>query len=936
MQDTDKTKKELIDELEALRKKIKQLQEEYVVREDELTKVKEFTDSIIDSSLDAIVVSDPTGYITRANASFLQMLGYKEEELLGKHIVELQPTEKGTYTSIDETAIELTKEAIDSALSKIYDNLFKRGSISVWEFYLVRKDGKLIEVEENIVLLFNKDGEVTGAVGISREITERKRVEKELKEAREYLENIFKTSAEGIIIADPQGYITMINNAIEEMFGYSQGELIGKHTAGLGLRGEVEKTRGRELIEKIVREGAATGIERTWIKKDGTSIAIEMNIALLKDRKGAVTGSVASIRDISERKHAEQALRKSEARYRELVENANSIILRMDLEGNVTFFNEFAQRFFGYTQDEIVGKNAVGTIVPARESTGRDLAFMIEDIGRHPERYNNNENENMCSNGERVWIAWTNKMVLDQANNVKEILCIGNDITEHKRAENELQATKDFLDNIIESSLDSIVISDESGYIRRTNKAFLALLGMREEEVLGKHLIECSPLEKGKYQSTTGEMIQIDGDFFASLTKDMSTLLNEGMVINRRTLYLAKDNRVVPAEDSLAFLFDEHGERIGAVGVIRDSTERKRAERMIEKRTHDLEERIKELGGLYAISKLCQQQGIGREELFQGIVDSMPPSFQYPESTCARIVIEGQEFATAGFKESSWKLSADIEIARGRVGSVEVYFLGETPEGCEEPFLREEHALLDAVGRQVENVIQLREAEERLLQHQNQLRKMASQLSLAEESARRKFAAYLHDQIGQTLFATKIKLGGLRAKIPYSDKQESFDETIAMLEQVINDTRTLTFEMSIPILYELGIEAALEWLVEKTNADGDIAVTFKVDKQKKPLEEEVSIVLFRAVQELLTNVRKHAQAQNVEIAIQTDGTQMLIRVKDDGVGFPPGALNPSGKEKYGFGLLSLRERLTLLGGYVTIESTPHHGTEIALMVPLNQ
>ena len=146
----------------------------------------------------------------------------------------------------------------------------------------------------------------------------------------------------------------------------------------------------------------------------------------------------------------------------------------------------------------------------------------------------------------------------------------------------------------------------------------------------------------------------------------------------------------------------------------------------------------------------------------------------------------------------------------------------------------------------------------------------------------------------------------------------------------------LTFEMSVPILYELGIEAALEWLVEQTNADGDIAVTFKDDKQKKALDQEVSVVLFRAVQELLTNVRKHAQAHNVEIAIQGDGTQVLITVKDDGIGFNPGDVNSTGEEKYGFGLLSLRERLTLLGGCITIESKPHHGTEIALMVPLSQ
>ena len=424
--------------------------------------------------------------------------------------------------------------------------------------------------------------------------------------------------------------------------------------------------------------------------------------------------------------------------------------------------------------------------------------------------------------------------------------------------------------------------------------------------------------------------------FFASLTAAMSTLLNEGMIINRETLYLAKDNRVVPAEDSLAFLFDKHGERIGAVGVIRDSTERKRSEMIIEKHTHDLEERIKELRGLYAISRLCQQQGIGREELFQGIVDTIPQSFHYPESTCARIIIHGQSFATEGFKESSWQLSATIENAGERIGVVEVYFLGNPFEENEEPFLKEEHALIEAIGRQIENVVQLREAEEMLLRYQNQLRGMASQLSLTEENARRKFASYLHDQIGQTLFAAKIKLGSLSKKMPLSDEKKSFDETIAILEQVIQDTRTLTFEMSMPILYELGIEAALEWLVEKTNADGDIAITFKDDKTKKLLAEEVSIVLFRAVQELLTNVRKHAHAQNVEVAIQGDGKEVLISVKDDGVGFNPGEINSLGQEKYGFGLLSLRERLTLLGGSITINSTPHQGTAIILRVPVNQ
>jgi PAS domain S-box-containing protein len=133
----------------------------------------------------------------------------------------------------------------------------------------------------------------------------------------------------------------------------------------------------------------------------------------------------------------EEALQKREEKYRELVENANSIILRSDTQGRITFFNEFAQNFFGYTEEEIVGKNLLETIVPKTETTGRDLAQMRKDLMLYPEKFINNGNENIRRNGERVWIAWTNKAILDQHGNVTGILSVGNDITERKQAEEE-------------------------------------------------------------------------------------------------------------------------------------------------------------------------------------------------------------------------------------------------------------------------------------------------------------------------------------------------------------------------------------------------------------------------------------------------------------------------------------------------------------------
>jgi two-component system cell cycle sensor histidine kinase/response regulator CckA len=151
----------------------------------------------------------------------------------------------------------------------------------------------------------------------------------------------------------------------------------------------------------------------------------------------------AANRMIMERNKAEAALRDSERKYRELVQSVNSIILRLDTEGNIIFFNKYAQAFFGYSEAEILGKNVVGTIVPQIDRDGFDLEAMIKDIGTHPERYTSNENENIRRNGERVRIAWMNKAIYDEKNRVREILCVGIDVTEKWQLERRLaQAQK--------------------------------------------------------------------------------------------------------------------------------------------------------------------------------------------------------------------------------------------------------------------------------------------------------------------------------------------------------------------------------------------------------------------------------------------------------------------------------------------------------------
>ena len=151
----------------------------------------------------------------------------------------------------------------------------------------------------------------------------------------------------------------------------------------------------------------------------------------------------AANRMIIKRNEAETALRKSERNYRQLVQSANSIIMRMNTAGTIIFFNNYAQDFFGYSKEEILGKNVIGTIVPPRDNIGFDLEGMIKDIGTHPERYVSNENENIRRNGERVRVTWMNKAIYDDESRVKEILCVGIDVTQKWQLEKRLaQAQK--------------------------------------------------------------------------------------------------------------------------------------------------------------------------------------------------------------------------------------------------------------------------------------------------------------------------------------------------------------------------------------------------------------------------------------------------------------------------------------------------------------
>lgn len=226
--------------------------------------------------------------------------------------------------------------------------------------------------------------------------------------------------------------------------------------------------------------------------------------------------------------------------------------------------------------------------------------------------------------------------------------------------------------------------------------------------------------------------------------------------------------------------------------------------------------------------------------------------------------------------------------------------------------------------------------EQRVLERTAQLRALTVELSLAEERERRALAQDLHDDLGQVLAAAKIKLTTLTKLEHVAEIKKRLLEVDHLLNHAHNSVRSLTFQLSPPILFELGLVPALEWLADEMRRLYDLQIKVLDDGVKKKLETSVSIILFRAVRELLINVAKHAKVSRAKITVQRKDKQIVLKITDEGIGLNRPIRDKLSKKSSteGFGLLSVRERLNYIGGEMRIESVPGDGTVVTLIAPL--
>ena len=387
---------------------------------------------------------------------------------------------------------------------------------------------------------------------------------------------------------------------------------------------------------------------------------------------------------------------------------------------------------------------------------------------------------------------------------------------------------------------------------------------------------------------------------------------------------------------------------------------------------YKLGERVKELTALHRTARILQDDLRPVAEVMKEIVSLLPDAWQYPEITGARIRFDESEYLTANFRETAWVQRAAFTTRTGEAGTLEICYLEERPEAREGPFLAEERDLIESLAEMLRSYFQHKIADEALQQahdnleqlvhartvelrntnaaleqqiaeyrvarqkidkHQRQLRQLASELSLAEDRERRDIASDLHDHIGQALAFIKVRLQQFQGDAMFSGFEKSIEEVVKLIEQTITYTRSLTFEISPPVLYELGLEAALEWLGEQFQQKYGVAVKVDTRGTVSPLDDDIQVMLFKSVRELLMNTVKHSGTHEVSIRVRRSPTAISTEVSDNGQGFDVSALEAASGETVGFGLFSIRERLTYVGGEFNITSSPGKGTQVTLVVP---
>ena len=572
-------------DVEALKQRVIELEKkvrEYERREtkQDLQEMAKRFEKIAEMGDDGIIVFDENYKIEFANTVASELTGYQKEKLLGmdfRHL--LSETDVGYLGQMHSTVGTDESKRVCTEMEVVTEKGLKRhAEVCI----TIAKQGK--------------GGVQTYAY--LRDITERKRMEREIREATKRFEKIAEMGEDGIIVFNEDSQIEFVNQMASEIIGLPRDQILGREFFSLiGKRDE-------EFLEEMVMRGEGLGekvcTEMSLHTPQGRIKETEVCIAPTQSEDGRIK-TYAYIRDITERKKFERDLRESEEKYRNLFERVRHGLFISSKEGKFLDCNQALSGLLGYEDKEAFLKIDIAKDLYVNPDDRKTFMALVEELGFVKDF----EVEFKKKNGERITVLLTATAKRDEKGVTIGYEGLNIDITERKKMERELKEANDFLMNLIESSVDGIIVTDMKGDILIFNKGAENLLGYKAEEVVGKMNVR-SIYQPGVAKEVMDKLRSPD---FGGVGKLMSF-----PIIHRR-----KDGELIEGDLSASIIYDEKGQEIASIGIFKDLRERLRIERELQK----MQEALLQSEKLAAMGRLTSQIAHELNNPIYGIMNTL-------------------------------------------------------------------------------------------------------------------------------------------------------------------------------------------------------------------------------------------------------------------------------------------------------------------------
>ena len=627
-----------------------------------------------------------------------------------------------------------------------------------------------------------------------------------------------------------------------------------------------------------------------------------------------------------------------------MVENVNDGVYLLNTDGRYIFVNRALEQRYGIPRERFQGLHHLELVSPRdrqRSSEKFERALQGEALPLF-------ELECVNPRGGTLQIE-LNQRALYENGQVVAVQGISRDVTEREDAARALRESEEKFRGVAEHSPNMIFINLK-GRVVYANHRCEEVMGYTREEIYGPAfdfmtLIAPESVEKVK-------------ESFAKHLSGQEVEPYEYTILKRNgdRSHAIITTKLIP-----------YGSEQAILGIVTDITERKRAESALKTAHAELERRVIERTTELARAneqlkveleqrRQAEAECSQSEKRFRELSDLLP-SIVFEINRKGKLsYVNRAGFERFGYSEADLKRGpvvngfiAEKDLKRLHKNMARLHhkltlgpgeYLAKAADGREFPVMIHSNAILDEKGRSVGirgvmiDISDYKEAQQALAQTMRRLQSLASELSLAEERIRRETAVEIHDQIAQNLALAKLQLGKIRQLDLPPGLGTALQEIQALCDESMEGIRLLISELSSPVLYELGLVPALKTLASQLGKRHGLKIGFRAEADHIALNEDVKILIFQCVRELLINVTKHAHTDSAEIRLRVMDSFLETVVADRGVGAELSRVGPQMEAEGGFGLFSIRERLESIGGRFRLECSPGKGTKVTLKAPL--